>query len=61
MKQPKKLTRKLKEAVTAYDLCADDWMLANDGDIYVKIIHKETGNTKIIDKYARGKKGVKAW
>lgn len=61
MKQPKKLTRDLKEAVSAYNLNADDWMLAKDGDVCATIIHKETGNTKIIDKYARPKKGVKAW
>lgn len=59
MKQPKKLTRDLKQAVTAYGLNANNWMLLKDGDVYVTIIHKETGSTKIIDKYARGKKGEK--
>lgn len=59
MKQPKKLTRDLKCAVTTYGLNADNWMLLKDGDTYVTIIHKQTGNTKIIDKYARGKKGGK--
>lgn len=61
MKQPKKLTRDLKEAVSAYNLNADDWMLAQDGEIYVKIIHKETGITKMIDKLARQEKGVGIW
>lgn len=57
MKQPKKLTRQMKEAVTAYKLDADKWMLLKDGDTYVTIIHKETNKTKIIDKFARAKKG----
>lgn len=57
MKQPKKLTRQLKEAVTAYGLNADNWMLLKGGDTYVTIIHKVSGKTKIIDKFARTKKG----
>ena len=61
MKQPKKLTRKLKEAVTAYGLNADGWMLLKDGDTFVTIIHKESKKTRIIDKYARPKKGAKTW
>lgn len=57
MKQPKKLTRDYKMAVSAYGLDADDWMLQKDGDTYITIVHKVTGKTKIIDKYARPKKG----
>lgn len=57
MKQAKKLTRLLKEAVTAYGLVAEQWMLLRDGDPYVTIVHKENGRMKIIDKYARAKKG----
>ncbi len=57
MKQPKKLTRQLKEAVTVYGLNADNWMLLKDGDTYVKIIHKASGKTRIIDKFVRMKKG----
>lgn len=57
MKQPKKLTRQLKEAVTAYGLTADDWMLLKDGETYVTIIHKVSGKTRIIDKFVRSKKG----
>lgn len=58
MKQPKKFTRQLKEAVTAYGLNADNWMLLKDGDTYVTIVHKSSGKTRIIDKFARPKKGV---
>ena len=53
MKQPKKLTRDLKLAVAAYGLMPEQWMLLKDGDVYVTIIHKSTGKTKIIDKHAR--------
>ena len=59
MKQPKKLTRQLKEAVTAYGLTADNWMLLKDGETYVTIIHKVSGKTRIIDKFARPKKGTR--
>lgn len=58
MKQPKKLTRKPKEAVTAYGLNADNWMLLKDGDTYAAIIHNASGKTRIIDKFARTKKGA---
>ena len=57
MKQPKKLTRNLKEAVTAYGLAADNWMLLKDGGTYVTIIHKVSRKTRVIDKFARAKKG----
>ena len=58
MKQPKKLTRQLKESVTACGLNADHWMLLKDGGTFVTIIHKVSEKTKIIDKFARPKKGV---
>lgn len=58
MKQPKKLTRDLKCAVSAYNLNPDNWMLLKDGDIYVTIIHKASKKTRIIDKYERSKRGV---
>lgn len=61
MKQPKKLTRQIKEAVTTYGLNAENWMLLKDGDTYVTIIHKVSGKTKIIDKFARPKKGAGKW
>ena len=61
MKQPKKLNRQLKEAVTAYGLNADNWMLLKDGDTFVTIIHKVSGKAKIIDKFARPTKGVGKW
>lgn len=57
MKQPKKLIRKYKIAVSAYNLNPEDYMFQKDGDPYITIVHKVTGKTKIIDKYARPRKG----
>lgn len=57
MKQPKKLTRDLKCAVSAYNLNPDNWMLLKDGDTFVTIIHKTSKKTRMIDKFARTKKG----
>ena len=53
MKQAKKLKRDYKMAASAYNLNPNDWMLLKDWDTYITIIHKTTGNRKIIDKYAR--------
>lgn len=57
MKQPKRLSHDLKIAVSAYNLNPKQWMLLKDDDgTYVTIIHKESGNTRIIDRYAKPKK-----
>lgn len=56
MKQPKKLKHDYKLAVSAYGLIPDNWMLQKDGDVYITIINKNSGKTRIIDKYARPKK-----
>ncbi len=64
MKQPKKLTRELKLAVSAYDLNPDQWMLLKDDDgTFVTIVNKnDSKKTRIIDRYARPRKGaVKRW
>ena len=57
MKQPRRLTLNEKKAVSAYNLDPDDYMLQKDGDPYITIVHKVSGKTKIIDKYAKPKKG----
>lgn len=57
MKQPKKLKRDYKIAVSAYGLNPDRYMLLKDGDTYITIIEKDSGKTKMIDKYAKPKKG----
>lgn len=61
MKKPKKLTRDLKCAASAYNLNPDNWMLLKDGDKFVTIIHNESKKIRIIDKYARKTKGAKQW
>ncbi len=58
MKQPKRLPRNLKIAVSAYGLNPDNWMLLkDDGGEYVTIVHKSKAQMKIIDRNARPKKG----
>ena len=56
MKQPKKLKHDYKLAVSAYGLIPDNWMLQKDGDVYITIVNKKSGKTRIIDKYARPKR-----
>lgn len=54
MKQPKKLTRNQKENLTAYGLNPNDYMFLEDiSDSYYKVIHKQDGKKKVIDKYAK--------
>lgn len=55
MKQPKKLTRAQKEAVSAAHLNPDDWKLVQELEFYIKIINKKDGKTKMIDKFRKGK------
>lgn len=59
MKQPKKLTREQKFAVSAAGLNAENWMLSEQTEFYLKIIHKTSGKTRRIDRYAIPKKGVR--
>lgn len=53
MKQPKKLTRSQKERLSAHHLNADEWMLVEESEFYLKIISKESGKTKRIDKFLK--------
>lgn len=57
MKQPKKLTREQKMAVSTAGLNAENWMLVDKSEFYLKIIHKASGKTRRIDRYAIPKKG----
>lgn len=56
MKRGRRLTRNEKEIVASHYLRPDDWMLAEEMNFYLKLIHKETKQIKIIDKFKRGKK-----
>lgn len=53
MKQPKKLTRDQKCCVSAHYLNANDWMLVDETEFYYKIINKNTGVIKSIDKFRK--------
>lgn len=53
MKQPKRLTRSQKEALSAYYLPTKEYSLVEETEFYLKVIHRATGKTKLIDKYAR--------
>lgn len=53
MKQPKKLTREQKVCLSAHYLNPKNWMLVEETDFYLKIIHKSTGKRKSIDKFRR--------
>ena len=53
MKQPKKLCRWQKECLSANHMNADEWMLVEETDFYLKVIHKTTGQRKSVDKHIR--------
>ena len=53
MKRGRRLTRNEKEVVASHGLNPNDWMLAEEYDFYIKLIHKETRTTKIVDKFLR--------
>lgn len=53
MKNPKKLTRDQKEIVSAHNLNARNWSLVEETDFYLKIINKESGKIRMIDKFRR--------
>lgn len=57
MKQPKRLTREQKIAVSAAGLLPDNWMLEKETEFYPHIIHKITGTRRTVDRYAIPKKG----
>lgn len=54
------LTRQQKIAVSAYNLNPKDYLFAeNVTDTYFKIVHKDNGSTKLIDRYVKPKKGYR--
>lgn len=59
MKQPKKLTKEQKTAVSAAGLNAENWMLVEQSEFYLKIMHKTLNKTRRVDRYAIPKKGVR--
>lgn len=59
MKNPKRLTREQKIAVSAAGLNAENWMLVEQTEFYLKIINKTSGKTRRIGRCAIQKKGVR--
>ena len=59
MKQPKRLTRSQKECLSAHYLNAENWMLVEETEFYLKIINKQTGKIRSVDKFKRAKKGAR--
>lgn len=55
MKQPKKLTREQKCCVSAHCLNPKDWMFVGETEFYYKIINKNTGAIKSIDKFRKAR------
>lgn len=53
MKQPKRLTREQKEAVSASRLNPNNWMLVGESEFYLKIINKDSGIIRSVDKFRR--------
>lgn len=46
-------------AVSAAGLNAENWMLVEQTEFYLKIVHKTSGKAKRVDRYAIPKKGEK--
>ena len=53
MSPGKRLTLEQKKCVSAHHMNAKEWMLKEETDFYLKIIHKITGHVKIIHKFRR--------
>ena len=53
MKRPKKLTREQKECLSAHYLNCKDWMLVEETEFDDRIINKNTGVIKSVDKFRR--------
>lgn len=53
MKNPKKLTRMQKEIVSSHGLIAKNWALVEETEFYLKIINKDSGKTRMVDKFRR--------
>lgn len=56
MKNPKKLTRTQKEIVSAHGLNTEHWSLVQEMEFYLRIINKQTGQTRMIDKFRKSKR-----
>lgn len=55
-KRPRKPIRWQKECLSAHHLKVDNWLIEEETDFYLKIINRETGTRKSIDKFRREKR-----
>lgn len=55
-KRPRKPVRWQKECLSAHHLKADNWLIEEETDFYLKIIHRDTKTRKIVDKFKREKR-----
>ena len=55
-KKPRKPVRWQKECMTAHYLKADDWLVEEETEFYLKIINRNTEKRKSIDKFRREKR-----
>ena len=53
MKQPRKLTRTEKGILSNNYLNATEWMLLDETEAFLKIIHKTTGKIKMVTKFPK--------
>ena len=53
MEQAKKPTRRQKEGISAHGLIASQWAVSEETDFYLKLINKENGQKKSIDRFVR--------
>ena len=53
MKQAKKPTRSQKEVISSNGLIASQWAVIDETDFYLKLINKENGQKKSIDRFVR--------
>lgn len=55
-KRPRKPVRWQKECLSTHHLKVDNWLIEEETEFYLKIIHKENGTRKIVDKFRREKR-----
>ena len=56
MKQGKSLKREFKEVLSSHGLFPNHWLLLKEMEFHLKLINKDTGKIKFIDKFKRGKR-----
>ena len=56
MKQGKKPTRAQKEILSNNYLNWKDWLVIEDGEFRLSVMHKDTGRVKRVDKFAKRKR-----